>query len=83
MLQQSTTINIPAKTPPPVDQTSTPSNVQNAALQSTMIKSDVLPQQQRLQLYSSLFGQEKNNRGDITGLQFTQSLNYSFDIESH
>ena len=33
--------------------------------------------QQRLQLYNNLFGQNKNKICDKTGLQLTQSLNYS------
>ena len=75
LLQQCTTSA--AKTPPPVDQTSTANNVQNTTRQSTTSKSDEQSQQQRLQLYCSLFGQEKNKICHKTGLQFTSSLNYS------
>ena len=71
MLQSTTSA---AKTPPNVCQTSTVNNVQNTTCQSTTSKNDEPSQQQRLQLYSSLVGQEKNKIWDKTGLQFTSSL---------
>ena len=40
-------------------------------------------QKQRLQLYNSLFGQDKNKICDKTGLQFSQSLNYSLQTFLH
>ena len=58
-------------------QQSTMTEAKTPSRKSTISKSDTLPQQQRLQLYNSLFGQEKNKICDKTGLQFTSSLNYS------
>ena len=86
--QSKTTI---AKTPPPtatatatatktiktVTDNSNNNRQTTSAIQGQQQQQKRQEQKQRLQLYNSLFGQDKNKLCEKTGLQFTQSLNYS------
>ena len=69
VLPQSTTAL--AKTPPPASHQAT------AVTKRKIIKQQASNPNQQLKLYNSIFKQGKNKICDKTGLQFTQSLNYS------
>ena len=69
-----------AATPPPTDCNKVqPDTLQTTSGRNAASQEQEKRQKQRLQLYNSLFGQEKdkNNVCDNTGLQLTSSLNYS------
>ena len=76
ILPQSTTTV--ASTPPPSS-----SHINGKTTTTTVSHHDQSTMNQRLQLYNNLFGQEKNNVSDETGLQSTQSLNYSLNTFLH